>query len=69
MKSQKEDGFDLTLEENQYMHKTARNIDHLLVLFQCDLCHFRNLKQRDPEQGKGDAFLLRTIRRANLDSF
>jgi len=38
--------------------------------FQCDLCHFRNLKGRDPLRGDYlDRNLLTAIRRANLDSF
>jgi hypothetical protein len=26
----------------------GRNGDNLLCPFQCDLCHFRNIKKRDP---------------------
>ena len=40
-----------------------------MVPFQCDLCHFRNLTNRDPVLCKGDARLIVTIRRANLDAF
>jgi hypothetical protein len=48
---------------------TARIGDHLLCPFQCDLCHFRNIQQRDPIDYKSeDIKLLRCIRRANLDS-
>jgi hypothetical protein len=37
---------------------------------QCDICHFRNIQKRD--QGREDpvnVFLLKMIRRANLDAF
>ena len=27
----------------------ARNGDHLMVPFQCELCHFRNVYEREPE--------------------
>jgi len=47
----------------------GRNGDNLLTMFQCDLCHFRNLQGRDPISGSGtDTLLLRCIRRASLDS-
>jgi hypothetical protein len=37
--------------------------------FQCDLCHFRNMKQRDPDPGDDlDRNLFKYIRRASLDS-
>ena len=64
-----EDGFDLTLESDKRRHLEARNGDHLLVPFQCDLCHFRNLTNRDPVLCKGGSRLIATIRRANLDAF
>ena len=37
--------------------------------FQCDLCYFRNLKQRDPGHSDLDIRLVVDIRRANLDAF
>jgi len=38
--------------------------------FQCDLCHFRNLQQRDPQtHSVVDSELLGFIRRVNLDAF
>lgn len=43
--------------------------DHLCTRFQCDECHFINLKKRIPSAGSGeDMLLLKYIRRANLDS-
>jgi hypothetical protein len=42
----------------------------LLCPFQCDLCHFRNLKGRDPLRSDyTDRNLTTAIRRANLDAF
>ena len=40
------------------------------VPFECDLCHFRNLNRRDPDQGDAtDDWTLLCIRRAILDTF
>jgi hypothetical protein len=47
----------------------ARDGDHLLTPFQCDLCCFRNLQGRDPmPQDPRDDLLLCCLRRANLDA-
>ena len=47
----------------------ARDGDHLVTPFQCDLCMFRNLTRRNPLQDSPkDDFLLCCIRRINLDS-
>ncbi len=54
-------------EENRYLH--GRNGDNLINPFQCDLCHFRNLKDRDPDELiPADQWTLKCIRRANLDA-
>ena len=37
--------------------------------FQCELCHFRNMESRDPNEDGADDTVLRYIRRANLDMF
>ena len=66
---QDEEGFDLTTEEDRTRHLIARNGDHLMIPFQCELCHFRNLKGCDPRNVKEDILLIRTIRRANVDAF
>ncbi len=53
---------------NQYKH--ARDGDHTLVPFECDLCIFRKLSGRSPrEQEPVDDLLLGCIRRINLDAF
>jgi len=50
--------------------KCARDGDNLMVPFQCDICHFRNIQKRNPNPLKyaKDALALSCIRRANLDS-
>jgi hypothetical protein len=48
----------------------ARNGDHYLIPFQCDLCVFRVLRHQDPIDGHPkDELLLACIRRVNLDAF
>jgi RNAse (barnase) inhibitor barstar len=48
----------------------GRNGDNLLCPFQCDLCHFRNIKKRDPfASDLKDLNMLSGIRRANFDAF
>lgn len=50
--------------------KCARDGDNFLAPFQCDICHFRNLYQRDPSSDKApDMMCLVAIRRATLDAF
>lgn len=40
-----------------------------MVPFQCELCHFRNIQEREPGTGGRDALLMEYIRRAILDAF
>jgi hypothetical protein len=48
----------------------ARNGDHCMVPFECDLCVFRKLKKRSPDiTDPGDELLIACIRRINLDAF
>jgi hypothetical protein len=48
----------------------GRNGDNLVCPFQCDFCHFRNIKKRDPfASDLKDLSLLCGVRRANLDAF
>jgi hypothetical protein len=48
----------------------GRDGDNLVCPFQCDLCHLRNIKKRDPlSSDLRDLRLLCGIRRANLDAF
>ena len=53
-------------DEFRYTH----GIDgaHLIVTFQCDICIFRTLFNRDPIESHDDKDSLKTIRRMNLDA-
>jgi len=63
-----EGGFDWRLVEDTLRHTHARDGDHLVTPFQCDLCTFRNLKRGNPlPQSMADARLLCCIRRVNID--
>ena len=56
--------------EEDERHRSARNGDHLVTSFECDLCHFRNCCGRDPHlSSHKDRFTLVCIRRGNLDAF
>jgi hypothetical protein len=51
-------------------YKVARDSDHLLVPFECNLCIFRKLKNRKPILGdQEDLLMLACVRQANLDTF
>ena len=57
-------------EEGQMEYRSARNGDHFKCPFQCDLCHFRNIKKRDPRaHSQFDYSLMVAIRRGSLDVF
>jgi len=58
---------DENLQEVDRYH-VARDGDHLMTCFQCDTCHFWNIKRRAPTNSNEDTLLLLCIRRANLDS-
>ena len=48
----------------------ARDGDHLMIPFECDLCIFHKLRKEEPQLTKAqDDLLLQCIRRANLDAF
>ena len=48
----------------------ARNGDHLMVPFQCELYHFRNVYGREPEPNNfKDKEFFMFARTANLDAF
>ena len=55
-------------EDNRFLR--ARAGDMLMVPFQCEICHFRNMEKRDPARGDAkDDEVLEYIRRASLDAF
>ena len=56
-------------EAERDRYKGARDGDHLMCPFQCDLCHFRNIQKRDPGSDPRDEVLQKALRRAILDSF
>jgi hypothetical protein len=48
----------------------ARNGDHAMVPFECDLCIFRKLRKTSPDSAQpDDPLLMACIRRMNLDAF
>ena len=50
--------------------KYARNGDHLMIPFECDLCIFHKLRTCEPNpKSDKDILLMATIRRMNLDAF
>jgi hypothetical protein len=60
------------LEDNGLVprFRQARNGDHLMTPFQCELRHFRNIVGRDPTTiSRLDSELMEYFRRANLDAF
>ncbi len=63
-----EDGVPLPCKEEDFF-MIARPGDTLMTPFQCDLCHFRNVKRRNPISNPRDLLALKIIRRANLDAF
>jgi hypothetical protein len=54
-------------EESAFKH--AHLGDNFVCPFQCEICHFRNIKNEDPTDSEKDKTLLVAIRRANLDAF
>ena len=57
-------------DDDPLRFKEARDGDHLMCPFQCDECHFVNLRSRFPIAGRvEDELMLVCIRRAILDSF
>jgi hypothetical protein len=66
---EEEDGLELDTKEME-MFRKGRDSDHLMAVpFECDLCHYWNLKKRDPDLNFAqDVYLLTAIRRANLDA-
>ena len=61
---------DLMAPGDQKRFKAARNGDHCMCPFLCDLSHFRRLKWRDPDSSQvSDELTLLCICHANLDAF
>lgn len=64
-----EGGFEIIIEKDQHRFLRAREGDHLMTTFQCDVCQFRNIKGHSPSNDQSDTRLLTFIRRATLDAF
>src|SRR5210317_318585 len=63
-----DEGIPLPEKETSRFLK-ARPGDMLVVPFQCDMCHFRNMLGRNPDDANSRDFeILEYIRRANLDA-
>ena len=56
-------------EDDERRFREARDGDSLIVLIQCDTCHFLNIHRRLPSRSDStDNLLLTFIRRVSLDS-
>ena len=56
--------------DNPHRFQVAMNGDHMMVPFQCDLCHFMNIQKWAPlESSQQDDLLKLAICQVNLDSF
>ena len=65
-----EEGAEIKRDDHHTRFKAARDGDHLMVPFQCELCHFRNVQDRDPDAGSPeDVKMMVYMRRVNLDLF
>ena len=63
-----DDSLTLARKEEE-LYLKARDGDHLMCPFQCELCHFRNITSRDPVAlREQDCELLKFMRRVNLDA-
>jgi hypothetical protein len=63
-----EEGYVVVVEKDNRRFLFGREGDQYLTMFQCDLCHFRNMNNRSPRVNGEDDMVLRFIRRANLDA-
>ena len=64
--------YDEDGEELEVVDKTRFEVGivgaHLMAPFQCELCHFRNIYDRNPRVDRPqDVYAMITMRRANLD--
>jgi hypothetical protein len=60
---------DDLVDEDPTRYQEARDGDHLICPFQCDLCHFTNIHHSLPDSvSSSDNLCLMAIRRANLDA-
>jgi hypothetical protein len=67
-----EEGNLLVNEEDKLRFTVARPGDHLFCLFQCELCHFRNIQGLSSNLGLGpleETERMKSLRQVNLDAF
>ena len=57
--------FDLILKSDESKHISPRNGYYLMIFFQCNLYHYCNLKEMNPDGVNDDVTLLRYIKIAN----
>jgi hypothetical protein len=56
--------------QDKHNYRKARNGDFIMCALQYDLCHFRNIQNREPgREDPSEVLLLTTIFQANLDAF
>lgn len=68
-KAEDDEGVVWRRKKDETRFLVARMGDHIFTPFQCDLCWFRNLKQRSPNSvSVADTRFLAYIRRASLDA-
>lgn len=64
------DGFKNLAPGDEIRFRRGRDGDFLMTPFQCEWCHFRNIKQRDvAPTNQVDQRLLKDVRQANMDAF
>jgi hypothetical protein len=65
-----DDGEIIEDDDDDIRFKCGRPGNHLMVPFQCEVCHFRNIMLTDPDgQSARDVKMMDLMRRANLDAF
>jgi hypothetical protein len=65
-----DDGKIMEDDDDDLRFKCSRPGDHLMIPFQCEVCHFRNIMQRDPNRrSASDLEIMDLMRRADLDAF
>jgi hypothetical protein len=65
-----DDDGEIIEDDDDMRFKCGRPGDHLMVPFQCEVCHFRNIMLTDPDDTSArDVEMMDLMRRANLDAF
>ena len=64
-----DDGEEIQQPGDEDKFLVAHVGDHLMVPFQCETCHFRDIYKRDPVEKESDNEALDFIQDANIDAF